>query len=142
MRSVLLVVVGAALALTVLAPSVAASTPHPLTLTKDCSSFTGVVPSYCTITDSNVQAIPAGSKVWYYGPVISSTILTSSKVVINAKNGNTATGYCNVDGKTGAGLCLFWKGTGTLAGFHAVVNVSVDQAGLWHWQGRYYISGR
>jgi hypothetical protein len=137
-----LMVAGTVFAFTILAPSVSASTPHTLTLVKDCSKFTGAVPSYCTVTTSNVAAIPVGSRIWYYGPVISSSVFLSSTIVINDGHHNTATGYCNLDARSGVGLCIVWKGTGTLTGFHAIVNVSVDQAGLWHYDGRYYFTGR
>ena len=36
------------------------------------------------------------------------------------------------------GLCTFWKGTGTLAGFTSVVDVTIDATGLWHFDGMYY----
>jgi hypothetical protein len=128
-----------AIAVAGLAPAVAASTPHPLHITKDCSQYTGQIPSYCTITASNLPAIPAGTRVWYYGPVISSSVITSSSVVIKAGK-NTATGYCQVDNRTGGGMCTFWKGTGALAGFHALVTVSAESDVVFHWDGRYDFS--
>jgi hypothetical protein len=128
-------------ALMTFAPAVEASIPHNLTFIKDCSQFSGTVPSYCTITDSNVAAIPPGTKVWYYGPVISSSVLTSSNVTIKTA-GNTASGYCQVDNRTGDGMCTFWKGTGTLAGFHAIVVVSAASDVSFNWVGRYWITGR
>jgi hypothetical protein len=36
------------------------------------------------------------------------------------------------------GLCTFWQGTGHLAGFTSVVDVTIDTAGLWHFDGMYY----
>lgn len=137
-----LMIAGTVLAFTILAPAVSASTPHALSLTKDCSKFTGAVPSYCTVTTSNLAAIPVGARIWYYGPVLSSTVFLSSTIVVDDGHHNTATGYCNLDARSGIGLCILWKGTGALTGFHAIVNVSVDAAGLWHYDGRYYFTGR
>jgi hypothetical protein len=146
MRSIrsLLVVVATALSLTVLAPSVAASTsPNALHLVKECSGFTGAPGSYCTFTSSNLAAIPIGSKAVYYGPELGANGHISSKVVLRAGKGNTATGWCLVDGATGNGACAFWSGTGKLHGFRAVVQVSVDPAtGLWYWDGVYSLCRR
>lgn len=140
MRNVILVA-GAILALGAWAPMVsAASTPNPLHVTKDCGTFNGVNPSYCTITVSNLALIPIGSKIWYTGPVLTNSYFLSSNVTLDAAHGNTATGYCMFEASTSKGLCTFWKGTGTLAGFTSVVDVSIDAAGLWRFDGMYYIS--
>src|SRR5690349_16194865 len=72
MRAVgsLLLVTGTMFALTILGPTlpVAADGPQPLVIHKECSEYTGNVPSFCTITDSTFSAaIPAGTKVLYWG---------------------------------------------------------------------------
>ncbi len=143
MRSVrdFLAIPATILLLVVLVPSALASTPHTLTIGKECSQFTGKIPSFCTITSSNVTAIPVASKVWYYGPVVGSSVFLSSTAIINDGKGNTATGYCQVDNHTGVGLCMFWKGTGKLTGFHALIHGSGTFAD-YHWDGTYYFSGR
>src|SRR6476620_1135755 len=101
MRAVgsLLLVTGTMFALTILGPTlpVAADGPQPLVIHKECSEYTGNVPSFCTITDSTFSAaIPAGTKVLYWGPEIDDPDYTSSVVVINAGRGNRATGYCSL----------------------------------------------
>jgi hypothetical protein len=129
MRTVrsLLVVTGTMFALAVLAPSLpaAADSPHPIVITKECSQYTGNVPSFCTITSSTLLAIPKGSKVYYWGPEINDPDYTSSVAIINAGHGNRATGYCSLLGAVGT--CSFWEGTGTLAGFHAAVQVTWEE---------------
>jgi hypothetical protein len=131
------------LALTVSASSVsAASTAHELHIVKDCSTNTGVPPSYCSVSTSNLKVFAVHAKVWYLGPVLADPYFLSSSIKIDAWHGNTATGYCQVDAKTTDGLCTFWKGTGKLDGFHAVLHVSVDEKGLWHWDGTYYFAGQ
>lgn len=137
-----IVLVATILALVVAVPSALASTPHELHFSKDCSKYAGTIPSYCTITVSNVAAIPVGTKVWYTGPVVTSSVFLSSTTVLKDGHGNTATGYCIDDNRTGAGTCAFWMGTGKLAGFHAIVTVTVDSTGLYHWDGRYYFTGK
>src|SRR4026209_3054170 len=126
MRSVksLLVVTGTMFALAILAPSLpaAADGPFPILIDKECHEFSGNVPSFCTITQSDLTAIPAGTKVLYFGPEINDPDYTSSVVVINFGRGNRATGYCSLLGVVGT--CTFWEGTGTLQGFHAAFQVT------------------
>jgi hypothetical protein len=130
-------------ALTVSVPSVLASTRHTLTIVKDCSgTMTGKVGEFCAITSSNVPAIPKGTRVVYSGPVLGSAVFLSSTATITVSSANTATGYCMVDLHTGVGMCTFWKGTGTLAGFHAVIHGSYESATAYHWDGFYYSSGK
>ena len=79
---------------------------------------------------------PVGTKAIYYGPVLGPAIL-STDVVLDAGDRNTAIGYCNVDLPKGVGACTFWAGSGTLTGFQALVNLTVDSTGLFHWDGAY-----
>jgi hypothetical protein len=133
----------AILAVTVSAGTASAtSTPHELHIVKDCSTHTGIAPTYCSVAASNLKVFAVHAKVWYLGPVLSDAYFISSNIKIDAWHGNTATGYCQVDAKTTTGLCTFWKGTGKLAGFRAVLHVSVDSKGLWHWDGTYYFAGQ
>jgi hypothetical protein len=142
MRSVrsLLVVTGTMFALAV-APSVsAAADPQLLVINKECSQFTGDVPSFCTILSSTLSAIPGGTKVYYYGPEINDPDYTSSMVVISAGRGSRAIGYCSLLGVVGT--CSFWEGTGTLAGFHAAVQVTYDGGPNFTWTGTYRLDRR
>lgn len=144
MRSAL-AVAGVILALGVCAPSVSAtSSPHAIHMIKDCSEFNAVAPTYCTIKTSDLAAIPPGTKVWYTGPVVANSYFLSSNVTLDDENGSTSTGYCIFETKptvaASVGLCTFWAGTGSLAGFTAVLDVTIDEAGAWHWDGTYYFS--
>lgn len=140
MRSVrgLRVVTGIMFALAVLAPSVsvAADIPVYLLITKECSQFHGHVGDFCTITSSTFAAIPIGTKAIYYGPEINDPNYLSSVVVLNAGHGNRATGYCSLLIPVG-GTCSFWEGTGTLAGFHAAVQVTSTDGLNFTWTGSY-----
>lgn len=143
MRSmrILIVLAGAILSISIGASTASATaTPHQLHITKDCSHNNGIAPTYCVIIGSNVAVLPTGTKVWYTGPVLTDTLFLSSNVVLDPENGSTATGYCIFETRTSAGLCTFWKGTGALTGFTAVIDVSIDTAGLWHFDGTYYFA--
>ena len=102
----------------------------------------GVIPEHqlSAVYEPMINLILTGSKIWYTGPVLTNSYFLSSNVTLDAAHGNTATGYCMFEASTSKGLCTFWKGTGTLAGFTSVVDVSIDAAGLWRFDGMYYIS--
>jgi hypothetical protein len=122
------------------ATSVAASgRSGRLQITKECSSYTGSAGSFCTITSSNLAAIPSGSKVLYDQAAGIPAGLLDSNVVLDAGNGNRAVGRCTLDGATSLGICTFSDGTGELTGFTARVNVSPFPNDLvnYHWRGTY-----
>jgi hypothetical protein len=139
MSRLLILSAGAILALTPVAP--AAPAMQPLKISKECSQYTGDTPSFCTITESNLAAIPAGTRIFYYGPVTGSPLFTSSTAVISVGNGDSAVGYCVVydTASPPLGTCAFHAGSGKLAGFQAVVTVTVDDKQVWHWDGGYLL---
>jgi hypothetical protein len=116
-----------------LAPS--ASPQLPLLLTKTCDAI-----DHCTVITSQAGPIPVDSQAFYSGPLLESR--TTSGVVIRTPSGDTATGHCSVSYKTGLGTCVFTRGTGALAGFHANLKVSSDfvsdPAGVFTWDGQYH----
>jgi hypothetical protein len=129
---------------TISTPSMAADAPklQPVKFSKECSEYTGETPSFCTIVASDFKEIPVGTKVFYYGPVVNSPLFSSSSVVIAVGPGNSAIGHCIVydTASPPAGHCAFSAGSGTLAGFQAILNVSVDDKQIWHWEGGYHIA--
>ena len=129
-----------------LAPGAAAAAPtSPIHIVKDCSTFLGTTPSFCVVSSSSFSLIPVGTKVSYLGPVLQDTLFLSSNVLLEAGADSTAVGYCINKGLPGGdpraptGICTFWDGTGQLAGFHAVMDVSIDESQLFHWDGIYYL---
>lgn len=112
----------------------------PIHLVKDCSMFTGEIPSYCTISTSDYAPIPVGATVNYLGPRLIDPHFLSSDVVIDDARGSTATGFCMFDPRPTEerGLCTFWEGKGALAGFTAIFVVSIDAGGEWHLDGEAY----
>ena len=108
-------------------------------ITKECTEYTGAAGAFCTITSSNIAAIPVGSKVLYSQAAGVPANLLDSNVVLDAGNGNRAVGRCTLDLTTGLGLCTFSDGTGRLAGFQARIDVSPPAAGSvdWTWRGTF-----
>jgi hypothetical protein len=119
----------------VLTLSLAAAATSPerkgkLHLVKETSEYTGLPGSFATITFSNLAEIPVGSKIFYDQAVDVPTGLLDSNIVLDAGNGNRAVGRCTTDLVTWIGLCTFSDGTGTMAGFHARLDVSLKSLEL------------
>jgi hypothetical protein len=108
-----------------------------LHVTKECSQFTGLADTFCTITASSLGAIKAGSRVVYLQAANPDTSLDSD-VILVVGPGNFAQGHCTVSALN-VGRCRFFGGIGSFAGFHARVNVSSnDPAGIVvNWDGTY-----
>jgi hypothetical protein len=118
------------------ASSASASETKTFTGVKECkppaSLITPPAPGgYCVITESSLRILE-GAKVYYTDatvvPTLVGGILTNvldSPVTLKAtdERGSTATGHCTyyfANATTpGHGVCMFWSGTGRLAGFHA-----------------------
>jgi hypothetical protein len=117
----------------------ASATPRSgdLVVTKECSGFVPTNdPPYCTITSSNLAAIPEGSKIFYLDPAGLGTA-TGSPVILDppGPGNNKAFGACFL--ASTPWHCEFSGGTGLFTWFHASVVVTVDNDGLWHWAGTY-----
>jgi hypothetical protein len=105
-----------------------------LHVTKECSEYNGTVGSFCTITSSNVPAIEPGMKVVYLAALDGGVL--DSDLALGFGHG-TALGHVVLDLSTASGRVRFSVGTGKFSRFRADVVVSRDEAGVWHWDGRY-----
>ena len=112
-----------------------------LVVAKECSGFVPTNnPPYCTITSSNLGAIPAGSRIFYLDPNGLGTPTGGAVVLDPPRPGNNeAFGTCFLGGDPMH--CEFSGGTGKFTWFHASVVVTVTDPGtpdeLWHWAGTY-----
>jgi hypothetical protein len=119
-----------------LAPAATASPRSgALQVTKECSEYTGQAGSFCTFTSSNIKAIQAGDRIVYAQAAGLGSLDTD--VVIVAGPGNVAAGHCTLVFASLPGRCTFSGGTGKFIHFRASVAVSVDETGLWYWDGTY-----
>jgi hypothetical protein len=76
------------------APSLSASPRGgDLHITKECSAYTGLAGSYCTITSSNVKAIEVGTRV-VYAEAAGATLLDSDVVLDTPGPGNNTVCLC------------------------------------------------
>jgi hypothetical protein len=114
-------------------------------VTKECTEYTGLAGSFCTITSSNVKAIEVGSRV-VYARALGSTTLDSDIVLDTPGPGNNrAFGHCALDLTTGLGLCTFSGGTGKFTGFSATAHASpptIQDPVNWYWDGTYSFNPR
>jgi hypothetical protein len=106
-----------------------------LHLTKECSQYTGLADSFCTITSSNVKAITVGSRVVYLQAAGDTSL--DSDIVLVVGPGNYALGHVRLDFATGTGEVRIWGGTGRFTSFHAKAVVSALGGPDWAWDGKY-----
>ena len=101
-----------------------ASSPRSgaLHATKECSQYTGAAGSFCTITSSNLNQIKPGSKVVYASPILDTTVIFDSDLVIDGPGNNVAFGHVSINvllppGPEIIGYITFSGGTGVFTHF-------------------------
>jgi hypothetical protein len=129
-----LLVIGAIVAFAAVAPVAMASSGSSLSLSKACDGL-----GTCTVVDSNTAVLPAGTTETYFGPQFGDPVLSSRVVIASSyAGGGTANGQCTWPLRSAIGSCTFAQGTGSLAGFHALVTVSANaDFSLFYWNGTY-----
>jgi hypothetical protein len=130
-----IVVTGAATAASSATTGASAPRKGALHLTKECSEYTGLADSYCTITSSNVKAIKVGSRVVYLQAAGATSL--DSDIVLVVGPGNYALGHVTLDFATGTGEVRIWGGRGHFTCFHAKAAVSALGGPDWAWDGKY-----
>jgi hypothetical protein len=103
-------------------------------VTKECSEYNGLAGAFCTITSSNIPQIKPGMRVVYLQAFGGPNGLDSD-IVLSRGHGSAASGHVVLNATTSR--VTFSGGTGAFARFEADVDVSVDAAGVWHWDGTY-----
>jgi hypothetical protein len=107
-----------------------------LHLTKDCGEYKGGIGEFCTIKSSNIGVIEPGMRVFYLATPGADGVLDSD-IALSSGHGGAAVGHVVV-GATGGRVTLS-AGTGRFRRFRARARVSVDDSGLWHWDGTYHL---
>ena len=116
-------------ALAALAPAVAAHQRRgDLQVSKNCSSYTGEAGSYCTITSSSINAIKAGSRVYYLQAADWGSMTLDSDIVIT------------LSFVTGEGAVTLCGGSGVFRWFEASVDVAPTGGNNFEWDGSYRFS--
>jgi hypothetical protein len=120
----------------VLAVPALASAPRSGTVhvTKECSQFTAANP-FCTVTTSNLQAIPVGSTVVYANAGNPDGSMDSD-LVLYTRGANAAFGHVVLNA-AGNGTITFSGGTGQFKKFEANIVVSYLGGPNFLWVGTY-----
>jgi len=107
-----------------------------LHLEKECSEYTGEAGAFCTISASNFEAIPVGSKVVYAEAATADHGLDTD-IVVNTPDGETAYGHVTLDGATQTGTVTLAGGTGPLAELKGELTVGPLEEPSYRWDGPY-----
>jgi hypothetical protein len=105
--------------------------------TKECSAYTGLAGAYCTITSSNIKAIPVGSKVVYAKAKDPTSLDSDVTLYPPGKGKSVAYGHVVLDFVTRTGVITFSGGTGKFKHFQATAVVSYLGAPNWAWDGTF-----
>lgn len=119
-----------ALALPALASAPRSGVLH---LTKECSGYSGEAGSFCTITSSNLHAIPVGSTVVYTTPDPG----TDTDIVLYSRGGNQVFGHVVLNSDATLGTVTFSGGTGQFKKFTADLIVQYTDGLNYRWDGTY-----
>ena len=111
-----------------------------LHVTKECSVYTGLAGSFCTITSSNLEQIEVGSRVVYANAAGATSLDTDIILDPPGPGNNKAFGHCRLDFVSLVGRCTFSGGTGKFKWFVAGVDVSHLAGPNWAWHGTYSFS--
>ena len=133
---VLVVAVVTAAGISVAIATASSSGGGDLHLKKECSEYTGLADSFCTITASNLNAIKVGSRVVYLQAA--GTTSLDSDIVLVVGPGNYALGHVTLDFATGLGQVALSGGAGQFTSFHATARVSPPggvNGADWAWDG-------
>jgi hypothetical protein len=112
-------------------PSKSSRKSGELHLVKECSEYTALAGSFCTITKSNLSEITVGTREFALkdADLVAGTL--NSDGLLYVRDGEIALNHCDISdifATTGViGRCTFSGGTGHFSGFHAEVVVSVNK---------------
>lgn len=108
-----------------------------LHVTKECTEYTRLAGSFCTITSSNLKQIEVGTKVIY--AIASGPTRLDSDIILDlpGPGNSTAYGHVVLDFPTLQGVVTISGGTGKFEHFQASVVVSHLVGRNWAWDGTY-----
>ena len=129
------------------APSLSEVFPRSgvLHVTKECSEYTRLAGSFCTITSSNLDEIEVGTKVIY--AIASGPTVLDTDVILElpGPGNNAAFGHVVLALAAGQGTVTFSGGTGKFTHFHGsvvVTRIGAPALRTWSWDGTYSFSPR
>ncbi len=107
---------------------------------KNCDQYSGLAGGFCTLTESTLKQIPAGTTV-VYASAATATALSSDIMLVSPNPGNSvAFGHVELDRVTRTGTATFSGGTGRFQHFTASVVITFLSPRNWAWDGTYSFS--
>lgn len=107
---------------------------------KNCAQYSGLAGGFCTLTESTLKQIPAGTKV-VYASAATATALSSDLMLIPPNAGNSvAFGHVELNRVTRTGILTFSGGTGKFQHFSANVAITFLYPLNWAWDATYSFS--
>jgi hypothetical protein len=113
-----------------------------LSIAKECSHYTGLAGSYCTLTSSNLKQLPAGTKVVYTKGLVGSKLETDVILYPPGNGASVAYGHVSLDLAKAYGLGTLSGGTGRFKHLDGRFDIT-PRPGVraWAWTGRYSFAG-
>jgi hypothetical protein len=104
---------------------------------KNCAEYTGLAGGFCTLTESTLKQIPAGTKV-IYASAATATWLSSDITLVPPNGGNNvAFGHVELNRVTRTGILTLSGGTGKFQHFSANVALTFLYPLNWAWDATY-----
>ena len=107
---------------------------------KNCDQYSGLAGGFCTLTESTLRQIPAGTKV-VYASAATPTALSSDVMLVSPNPGNNvAFGHVELNRVTRTGTVTFSGGTGKFQHFTASLVITFLRPRNWALDGTYSFS--
>jgi hypothetical protein len=104
---------------------------------KLCDQYSGLAGGFCTLTESSLKQIPAGTRVVYASPATPTAVSSDFMLVSPTPGNNVAFGHVELDRVTRTGIATFSGGTGKFEHFSGTVNITWLSPMNWAWDGTY-----
>ena len=108
-----------------------------LQIVKDCSQYTALAGSFCTITSSNLRAIPAGTRIVYQEGVAAG-VLETDVILYPPTGGSIAFGHVSLQFASAHGVGSLLGGTGRFKHLTGTFDITpLPTPGSWALAGTY-----
>ena len=110
--------------------------------TKECSHYTGLAGSFCTLTASNLKQLPAGTRIVYEKGVAAGTLETDVVLYPPGGGASVAFGHVSLNLATSYGTGTLSGGTGKFKHLQGSFEITRSTAPpSWVWTGTYSFGG-
>jgi hypothetical protein len=109
-----------------------------LLIAKECSQYTALAGSFCTITASNLRALPAGTRIVYEKGVAAGVLETDVTLYPPGNGRSVAFGHVSLNFARAYGTGTLTGGTGRFKHLAGSVEITpLPAVRSWQWAGTY-----